>query len=97
MPLAFLSFDVLFTLTSRIIERRGVMKPHKDYLFHRLLTAGLSHQFISSIYFALALIMVVLTLLYSYGHITFIHVFVIYLITQILFVFWVFSKRAVAR
>lgn len=97
IPLSFLAFDVLFTIISRLINKRGVSLPHKDYLFHYLLESGLSHRCISSIYFTLSLVMVALTQLYLFGLMSFFALFIIYITIQLIFVSMVFWRRAMAR
>lgn len=52
IPLLFLPFiyDATLTFMVRLIKRKNVFKPHKEFLFHRLVALGWSHTQVSLLY-----------------------------------------------
>lgn len=98
MPMAFLWFDVGFTLFRRALLGRQLTEAHRDHLFHLLNDAGYSHFFVSGIYFLSVIVMGFLTLACHHNQITFLQLIIIYTIFQIIFCSWVLKKSyAMAR
>ena len=91
MPMAFLWFDVGFTLVRRALLGRRLTEAHRDHLFHLLYDAGHSHGFVSSIYFLTVFFMGCLTLSCHYGFISFVELGIVYGIVQAGFCLWVFK------
>jgi len=55
-------FDAAFTFVRRLVKRENVFAAHRSHLYQRLVISGLSHQTVTLLYVALALIGVVLAL-----------------------------------
>lgn len=91
MPMAFLWFDVGFTLVRRAVLGRRLTEAHRDHLFHLLYDAGHSHGFVSSIYFLTVIFMGCLTLSCHYGFTSFVELVIVYGIVQAGFCWWVFK------
>lgn len=53
-------FDTAFTFVCRLIKRENVFAAHRSHLYQRLVISGFSHQTVTLLYVALALIGVVL-------------------------------------
>lgn len=88
-PMAFIGFDVFFTLISRILRRCNVSKPHREHFIHILNDAGYSHKFITTLYCFSAIICSIISNLVYLGYINFLIAFFIYLSIQIVFVLFV--------
>jgi len=58
IPLLFLPFiyDATLTFCVRLLKRKNVFQPHKEFLFHRLVALGWSHTQVSLTYMALILL-----------------------------------------
>jgi UDP-N-acetylmuramyl pentapeptide phosphotransferase/UDP-N-acetylglucosamine-1-phosphate transferase len=92
-PLMFLWFDVGFTLLRRIYKKAKLTEAHRDHMIHVLHDQGYSHTQVSLIYYGLTLFMCLVTWLCFLDLLTFIQGLVIYLTTQALFCFWVFTPK----
>jgi UDP-GlcNAc:undecaprenyl-phosphate GlcNAc-1-phosphate transferase len=89
-PMAFLWFDVGFTLVRRAFLKRRLTEPHRDHLFHLLHDKGYSHLFVSNLHFLTVILMGGLSLLCYGGMISFIELVLIYSLLQAGFCWWVF-------
>ncbi len=58
-------FDTSFTFFRRMKNGENVFSAHRSHLYQRLVVAGYSHRFVSSLYIGLSLIGVILSLLWS--------------------------------
>ena len=97
-PMAFLWFDVGFTLLRRCFLGRRLTEAHRDHLFHLLHDAGYSHATVSGIYFISVLVMGGLSLSCYYGFFSFVDCLFMYMVIQAVFCGWVFKQSyAVAR
>lgn len=97
LPLAFLWFDVAFTLCRRAVRGCRLTEAHRQHLIHVLFDSGHSHVFVTILYALGTLLMGGLTYACHIGVLSFITVLLIYSVLQILLVFYVFGiaqKRA---
>lgn len=92
-PLAFLGFDVFFTLFHRSLRKCSLTQPHREHMIHILNDAGYSHTVVSSLYFLTVFLMGILTYFCFYQHFSFALFFVIYIFFQWLFVFFAWKLR----
>lgn len=93
-PLAFLWFDVGFTLLRRLC-RGGVRltQAHREHMIHLLNDVGYSHTFVSVLYYISVVLMGSLTLMAHQGLMTFLEFLVIYIVLQTCFCVWVFAQK----
>jgi UDP-GlcNAc:undecaprenyl-phosphate GlcNAc-1-phosphate transferase len=97
-PMAFLWFDVGFTLVRRAFLKRRLTEPHRDHLFHLLNDKGYSHLFVSNLHFLTVIVIGGLSLYCYYGLISFITLISTYTLLQTIFCWWVFRRAdAMAR
>ena len=97
MPMAFLWFDVGFTLIRRAFLGCRLTEAHRDHLFHLLYDAGYSHKFVSCLHFLTIIFMGFLSLCCHCGLLSFLELTFIYGIVQAGFCWWVFKKNGMAR
>lgn len=57
------NFDTLTTLIRRIVRGEKIWRPHREFLFHRLVSSGLTHRRVTIIYGVLTAILIVSALL----------------------------------
>ncbi len=60
-------FDASFTLLRRLRRGENVVQAHRSHLYQRLVLAGYSHQFVTCLYGALAVLGVMLALVWARG------------------------------
>jgi UDP-N-acetylmuramyl pentapeptide phosphotransferase/UDP-N-acetylglucosamine-1-phosphate transferase len=58
-------FDTLFTFFRRLAHGENVLAAHRSHLYQRLVIAGASHRFTSTLYIALTLVGVALALAWT--------------------------------
>lgn len=90
-PMAFLWFDVGFTLIRRAFLKRRLTEPHRDHLFHLIYDKGYSHLFVSNLYLLTVIIMGGLSLTCYYSYISFTEMILIYTLLQAGLCWWVFK------
>ena len=88
-PLSFLGVDVITTLCWRLIKKRSIAEPHRDYRFLKLHDRGWSHTEVSCLHFLGVAFLSGLTMLHFYKIISFLNLVSFYVCTQIIFFIWV--------
>ena len=58
--------DVLLTLLRRTLKQENLLQPHREHLYQRAITSGVSHVRISLIYYAAVILCALLALALSY-------------------------------
>jgi UDP-N-acetylmuramyl pentapeptide phosphotransferase/UDP-N-acetylglucosamine-1-phosphate transferase len=91
LPMAFLWFDVFFTLCRRIIRGEHLAEAHRDHMFHILFDKGFGHSSVTLLYSLLTIIMGLLTFQCHIERISFITLLAVYVVLQTLFVLFVFK------
>ncbi len=57
-------FDTVFTFLRRLMNGEKVWQAHRSHLYQRLVIAGYSHRFVTTLYGIISLLIVVLTLIF---------------------------------
>lgn len=57
-------FDTVFTFLRRLINRENVLAAHRSHIYQRLVISGLSHQTVTLLYVALAVLGLVLAIVF---------------------------------
>ena len=57
-------FDSLITLFKRIFKREKIWQAHREHIYQRLIISGFSHRFVTSLYAALSIIILILLILW---------------------------------
>ena len=91
LPMAFLWFDVIFTLLRRIIRGEHLAEAHRDHMIHILFDKGYKHVFVTLLYAFGTILMGYLTYQCHVEHISFMTLLGIYTVIQTLFVLFVFK------
>lgn len=91
LPMAFLWFDVIFTLLRRIIRGEHLAEAHRDHMIHLLFDKGYKHVFVTSLYAVGTVLMGFLTYQCHVEKISFIMLLGIYATLQTLLVLFVFK------
>ncbi len=91
LPMAFLWFDVIFTLLRRIIHGEHLAEAHRDHMIHILFDKGYKHAFVTLLYASGTVLMGYLTYKCHMEQISFIMLLGIYAILQTSFVLFVFK------
>lgn len=92
-PMAFLWFDVVFTLFQRILRQKKIHQAHREHFIHILHDQGFSHLQITSFYASSVIVLSFLVILYHQQMVSFSTIFAIYTILQIIFLQWVWRLR----
>lgn len=91
LPMAFLWFDVVFTLLRRIIRGEHLAQAHRDHMIHILFDKGYRHIFVTLLYALLTILMGFLTYQCHIEQIGFITLLGIYTLLQTMLVLFVFK------
>lgn len=91
LPMAFLWFDVVFTLIRRIIRGEHLAQAHRDHMIHVLFDKGYRHIFVTLLYAFGTILMGFITYQCHIEQISFITLLGIYAALQAIFVFFVFK------
>jgi UDP-N-acetylmuramyl pentapeptide phosphotransferase/UDP-N-acetylglucosamine-1-phosphate transferase len=51
-----ITLDAIFTIFQRLLKRENIFEAHRSHIYQRLILAGLSHAFVSSLYIGLTLL-----------------------------------------
>ncbi len=97
LPMAFVWFDVGFTLVRRAILGKQLTQPHRDHMIHILYDAINSHLKVTSIYVSLTLFASLLTYLCFKETLSFLGLMLAYAFVQSLFVCFVFRLQNNAK
>jgi UDP-N-acetylmuramyl pentapeptide phosphotransferase/UDP-N-acetylglucosamine-1-phosphate transferase len=92
LPMAFLWFDVAFTLARRAVRGCRLTEAHRDHMIHVMFDKGYSHTIITLLYGFGTLIMGCLTYLCHREYLSFEALLGIYIVLQTAFVAFVFRK-----
>jgi UDP-N-acetylmuramyl pentapeptide phosphotransferase/UDP-N-acetylglucosamine-1-phosphate transferase len=91
LPMAFLWFDVIFTLLRRIVRGEHLAQAHRDHMIHILFDKGYKHVFVTLLYASGTVLMGSLTYLCHAERISFIMLLGIYAVLQTMFVMFTFK------
>lgn len=100
LPLAFVWFDVVFTLCRRAVRGCRLTEAHRDHMIHMLYDKGYGHIFVTVLYAVCTFIMGYLTYACHREWISFIGLLTIYAALQglvMLFVFNVLPRQTISK
>ena len=94
LPMAFLWFDVAFTLIRRAVRGCRLTEAHRDHMIHILFDKGYSHTHVTLLYALGTTIMGMLTYVCHRGILSFEAILSIYASLQIGLILFVFKKKS---